>query len=147
VVIVDGRSLGKPRCRQEALEFLRLLRGRAHDVVTAVALVDTVSGRMESDAERTEVVMRAYGEQEMAEYADSGDGLDKAGGYAIQSATFRPVASIRGSHSNVVGLPVALVERLLAAFDTPDAGPLSRGSEPGPAAGPGGPTAPSGPPA
>jgi septum formation protein len=91
-------------------------------VVTGVAVIDTTTGRMAADVARTEVVMRSYDEAEMAAYVDSGDAQDKAGAYAIQSATFRPVARIRGSHGNVVGLPVTLVKRLLAELESLDGG-------------------------
>jgi len=119
IVILDGEVLGKPRDDEEARRFLRRLRGRAHDVVTAVAVVDAATGRMATGFERTRVWMRAYGDDEMEAYVRTGDPLDKAGAYAVQSADFRPVARLRGSRSNVIGLPMGLLARLLRQVEGP----------------------------
>jgi septum formation protein len=121
IVVLDGAILGKPADMAEARDHLQRLRGRQHLVGTAVAVVDAASGRTERDIEWTGVWLRHFRDDEMATYIASGDPLDKAGGYAIQHAGFRPVARIRGSETNVVGLPLGLVRDLLARF--PDAAP------------------------
>jgi septum formation protein len=120
IVIDDGEVLGKPADAAQALEFLRRLRGREHEVATAVAVLDAASGEVRTGIETTAVWMRDYSDEEMRRYVDSGDPLDKAGAYAIQSSAFRPVARIRGSRSNVIGLPLELTARLLAEFDKPE---------------------------
>lgn len=106
VVVLDGTVLGKPRDKDEALGMLRALRGRGHEVITGVALLNTENGRAYVAAVTTKVWMRDYSEKEMAAYVASGDPYDKAGGYAIQNTLLRPVRRIEGCYFNVVGLPL-----------------------------------------
>jgi MAF protein len=108
-----GEILGKPADEAQAAEMLRRLRGRVHQVYTAIALLRVKDRALLSDWCRTDVRMRAYSEAEIADYVASGDPLDKAGGYAIQSGTFDPVEEIQGCYANVVGLPLCLLARLL----------------------------------
>ncbi len=110
VVVLDGQILGKPRDPAEALAMMAGLRGRAHDVVTGVALA--CGERLEwLGSVRTEVVMRAYAAEEAAAWVESASGMDKAGGYAIQDDTFQPVERIVGCYPNVVGLPLCAASR------------------------------------
>lgn len=113
IVVLDGRSLGKPAHADEARQMLRALRGRAHTVVTGVAVV--APGREHTAHATTSVVMRCYSDAEIETYIASGDPFDKAGAYAIQHREFRPAARIEGCYCNVVGLPLWTVRRLLAA--------------------------------
>ncbi|NVJ06661.1 septum formation inhibitor Maf [Myxococcus sp. AM001] len=111
-VALGAELLGKPRDAEEAQAMLARLSGRTHDVYTGVAL----AGRHEEAlVVRTRVTFRALSAGEMAWYAHSGEPLDKAGAYAIQGRGGFLVASVEGSTSNVVGLPlgetVALLER------------------------------------
>jgi septum formation protein len=110
-VVVDGMILGKPADDREAAEMLKRLSGRAHEVLTGVSLRrrDRESGRVE----RTRVWMAPLSPDEVVWYVASGDGRDKAGGYAIQGLASRFIERIDGSYSNVVGLPVALVHELI----------------------------------
>lgn len=120
VVGPDGRSLGKPASAAEATAMLDLLRGRTHQVITAQTVRrgdDAVSDRMS-----TLVTMRAYTAAEVAAYLATGDPYDKAGAYAIQHPTFRPVAALNGCYLNVVGLAACRTVRLLR--DTGYPGPL-----------------------
>ncbi len=112
-VLLEGRSLPKPRDAAEAVEILRMLRGREHVVATGVALAGSDPERMVSATAATRVLMRAYGEDEVAAYVATGDPLDKAGAYSIQHPDFHPVARILGCHLGVIGLPVCLVGALL----------------------------------
>jgi septum formation protein len=112
VVEIDGQSLGKPRNAAEAIEMLRRLRGRGHWVNTALALVSSQKAAWSRMA-TTEVWMRSYTDAEIEEYVTSGDPFDKAGSYAIQHPTFRPVERIAGCFLNVVGLPLPAVVDLL----------------------------------
>lgn len=114
--------LGKPRDAAEAHAMLRRLRGRRHDVVTGVAVVDMASGRCAAASATTAVWMRRYGDDEVSAYIASGDPFDKAGGYAIQHAGFHPVAALVGSEANVIGLPLGLVRQLLRRMGAPVAG-------------------------
>ena len=115
-VVRDGAILGKPRDEEDAKRLLRLLRDRAHHVVTGVAVMDAATGRVERGAARTEVRMRAYGDDEIAAYVATGEPLDKAGGYGIQARGGALVAAIAGCFNNVVGLPLCEVAELLRRF-------------------------------
>src|SRR3989442_6779545 len=86
--------------------MLRRLRGRAHQVITGVAVVDARSRRAASTAAVSEVLMRSYPNSVVDAYVVSGEPFDKAGGYAIQEAGAQLVAGLVGSHSNIVGLPL-----------------------------------------
>ncbi len=108
--------LGKPADEAEAEAMLRRLRGRVHQVYTAVVVLRPSDGKMLSDVCITEVPMRNYSDGEILAYVASGDPLDKAGAYAIQHAGFRPVENLNGCYANVMGLPVCHLARLLPAF-------------------------------
>lgn len=105
-VAADGQALGKPSDADDALRMLRLLRGRAHQVYTGVALVETPGGRTQSWATESQVWMRSYDEADIQAYIATGDPFDKAGAYAIQHPVFRPVARVEGCYANVMGLPL-----------------------------------------
>lgn len=113
VVVVDSRILGKPAGRQGAEDMIRSLSGRTHEVLTGVCV--RRAGHTAGHVERTSVRMAHLDDQEIAWYVASGEPEDKAGAYAIQGLASRFVEEIRGSYSNVVGLPVAAVYRLLLA--------------------------------
>jgi septum formation protein len=112
-VILDGDMLSKPRDPAEAVRMLRLLRGRAHQVATGVAVYDRQKDVLESAHLTTDVWMRPYSDEEIARYVATGDPLDKAGAYAVQHELFRPVERVEGCYLSVVGLPLCLVNRLL----------------------------------
>jgi nucleoside triphosphate pyrophosphatase len=113
-VLVDGDVLGKPTSDDEAEDMLRRLSGRRHEVATGVSLR---SGAHEvGRVERTAVWFSPMTSEDISWYVASGEGRDKAGGYAIQGLASRFVARIDGSYSNVVGLPVAAVQELLRAL-------------------------------
>lgn len=113
VVVVDGKIMGKPKDRSECASYIRQLSGRKHSVITSVCLWDLDSGRVVVDHDSTEVSFKNLSEAEIEDYAASGDGLDKAGGYGIQGAAGAFVTKVEGAMDTVVGLPVALVERML----------------------------------
>jgi len=103
-VELEGQALGKPADREEARRMLRRLRGRMHRVHTALALRQ--GEEVEVQVVTTRVWMRAYGEEELADYLASGQAQDKAGAYGIQDEPFSPVERIEGCYMNVVGLPL-----------------------------------------
>ena len=121
VVAVDDRILGKPADTADALGLLRQLAGRSHCVWTGVALCAPDGARFGASVS-TRVSFRALDDRELRRYAESGEGLDKAGAYALQGEGRRLVAGIEGSESNVIGLPVAETLALLAraGFPAPD---------------------------
>lgn len=110
-VVVDARILGKPADRAEAAAMLLSLAGRSHTVMTGVAVCTGQQTR--SLCVATEVRFRGIEPWEAEAYADTGEGLDKAGGYGIQGIGGIFVESICGSYSAVVGLPLAETEQLL----------------------------------
>jgi nucleoside triphosphate pyrophosphatase len=112
-VLLEGRSLAKPRDAVEATAMLRELRGREHTVATGLALVDPVRGALLSTTSATRVRMRDYSDAEIAAYVATGDPLDKAGSYSIQHPNFQPVEWLAGCHLGVIGLPVCLVWPLI----------------------------------
>jgi septum formation protein len=137
---VDGTILNKPVDEADAVRMLRMLSSRVHQVITGVCLVQPMRGvpmstsshsvhrsapdvpyRKLSEArqeffigsETTSVTMSEMSEQEIHEYVATGEPMDKAGAYAIQGRASRWIPRIEGDYSNVVGLPVALVYRML----------------------------------
>lgn len=113
VVCLDGQILGKPDDRRENEQYLRRLSGRTHTVITAICLLDVDSGRTACDHATSWITFRTLSDEEIAKYVASDDGLDKAGGYGIQGEAGAFVSEVEGPHDNIVGLPIALVERLL----------------------------------
>jgi len=116
-VVIGSEILGKPRDVEDAARMLRLLSGRTHEVMTGVCLVNT--GRRVSHVEISDVTFARLTEDQIAWYVSSGEGRDKAGGYAIQGLASRFIPRIEGSYSNVVGLPIALVDDLIHRLTTP----------------------------
>lgn len=116
IVECGGRLLGKPKDRDEAHRFLRLLSGRSHLVVTGLALVQAGDARTEIGHEVTEIRMRALTDAEIDDYVQTGEPFDKAGGYAIQGAAETFIEGIKGSFTNVVGLPLGRLRTLLLRF-------------------------------
>lgn len=112
VVGVGDKILGKPRNAQEALEFLRLLSGKTHRVVTGLALYETGLGRLWSGAEVTLVTFRPLSDPEIQTYIQTGEPMDKAGAYGIQGQAAKFVSETIGSYSNVVGLPIELLKKV-----------------------------------
>lgn len=116
LVSVDGQALGKPRDAGEARRMLHLLSGRAHDVFTGVCLACRLHQYEEARAVRTVVRFRALSEEEIFRYVQSGDPMDKAGAYGIQSGAAGFVESITGSYENVIGLPVQALDEMLQNY-------------------------------
>jgi septum formation protein len=140
VVLVDGQILGKPRDPADAARMLQLLSGRKHEVITGVCITrgrmpqglkpvanssscgtaEAVPFHGASDepstdvrSETTLVAMDALSDDDIRSYIASGEPMDKAGAYAIQGIASRWISRIEGDYFNVVGLPVALVHRML----------------------------------
>jgi len=112
--VADGPAiLGKPVDADDARAMLKQLRGRTHQVYTALTLIEVGTGRSVTDVAVTDVPMRNYSDEEIEAYIASGDPFDKAGGYAIQNAAFHPVNALSGCYSNVVGLPMCRLVRAL----------------------------------
>jgi septum formation protein len=123
IVVVDGQILGKPSNPADAERMLRLLSGRTHKVTTGVCVMGPKTGTNspatktetlgETRSETTLVTMSALSEEEIRAYIATGEPMDKAGAYAIQGIASRWIPRIEGDYSNVVGLPIAVVYRML----------------------------------
>ena len=111
VVVVDQTILEKPADAADAARMLRLLSGRSHVVITGVCLAGV--GFVDIRSETTFVTMESLSEDDISSYVATGEPMDKAGGYAIQGVASRWITRIEGDYFNVVGLPVALVYRML----------------------------------
>lgn len=112
--VADGESiLGKPGGAQEAVDMLRRLRGRCHQVYTAICVLKDNANHPLVDVCVSPVTMREYSEAEIEAYVSSGDPLDKAGAYAIQHEGFHPVRDFRHCFANVMGLPLCHLARVL----------------------------------
>ena len=114
IVVVDRQILGKPTNQESAVTMLHRLSGRAHDVLTAVAISD---GERKSVAvSRTVVTFRDLSDAEINAYWATGEPRDKAGGYGIQGLGAVFIETIHGSYSGVMGLPLFETASLLNAF-------------------------------
>jgi len=107
LVVCDGAVLGKPGDPREAGRMLRLLSGRTHQVVTGVCLAR--GGVVRSGLERTEVAFASMTDDEIAWYVATGEPMDKAGAYHVDGRGALFVSAVKGSPSNVAGLPVRLM--------------------------------------
>ena len=136
VVVIDEMILGKPGDREDAKRMLRMLSGRAHDVLTAVTLLsgaDPLGPRgepgkapqVDKRIDLTTVEFAPLTGDEIDWYVATGEPDDKAGAYAIQGYASRFITRIDGSYSNVVGLPVALVYEMINSLEREDARNLS----------------------
>jgi septum formation protein len=105
-VVVDGKLLGKPSSPREAARMLRLLSGRSHRVVSALALARLRDRFLRSAVSTTRVFFQKLTADEIRWYVASGEPMDKAGAYAIQGLGGLLVTRIEGSFSNVVGFPL-----------------------------------------
>lgn len=114
IVLISGEIMGKPRDSKDAVRMLRLLSGREHEVLTGIAIVANRGNAVE--VARTRVWVNPLTDTEIEDYVATGEPLDKAGAYAIQGLGSRFIDRIQGSYSNVVGLPVSLVYRLLKGY-------------------------------
>jgi septum formation protein len=124
VVVIDDQILGKPRDGADAARMLTLLSGRSHQVITGVCLIGPLPASENPEAppigwfedvrsETTHVRMAEIPEQDVDFYVSTREPMDKAGAYAIQGIASRWVVRIEGDYTNVVGLPVPLVHRML----------------------------------
>lgn len=112
VVGLGSRIFGKPQTRDQAIDMFKALCGNTHEVVTAVCL--RVGGKFFEKSEKTSVTFDTFDPQLVYNYVDSGAPYDKAGGYNIDDAELRPlIIGVDGDYDNVVGLPVALTEKLI----------------------------------
>ena len=116
IVVIDSQMLNKPESATDAARMLRLLSGHTHKVITGVCLVgrkESVPSFVDVRIETTKVSMSEISDREIQDYISTGEPMDKAGAYAIQGIASRWITRIEGDYCNVVGLPIALVYRML----------------------------------
>lgn len=113
LVAVDDEPLGKPRDEAEAFRMLARLRDRWHQVYTGVCVIDAAGG-VHRGVDTTDVRFGPMTDEEILRYIRTGEPMDKAGAYALQGVAGLWIEEIRGSSSNVIGLPLTLTRRLLA---------------------------------
>jgi septum formation protein len=116
-VVLGAELFGKPTTAGEAVEMLRRLSGRTHQVYTGVALAG--GDRVESALDVSDVTFRSLADSGIADYVATGEPMDKAGAYAIQGRGAALIEGIRGDFFGVMGLPVRLVLDLLERFGQP----------------------------
>ena len=119
IVVIEEKILGKPCDDDDARQMLRMLRGRWHQVLTGIALIDGKTSQSRVAHEMTDVKFAAMSEDEINWYVATGEPMDKAGAYAIQGIGARFIEGIKGDYFNVVGLPVRLLYKLVGAIARP----------------------------
>lgn len=107
IVVIDGKILGKPKNEIEAYDMLKLLSNKIHRVYSGIAIINTANNIMKSEAVFTEVKFSELSHEDIINYINSKEPLDKAGSYAIQGKCAAYIKGICGDYYNVVGLPVA----------------------------------------
>jgi septum formation protein len=118
VVALDSKVLGKPRDMDEAFQMMRSLQGQTHRVLTGVCLIHLRSHKQKIFSEQTIVTFRPLTDQQISDYYKVVNPLDKAGAYAIQEKGEQIVAHVKGSFTNVVGLPMERLEAELTEFES-----------------------------
>lgn len=109
VVVSDGKILGKPSSKEEAIEMLQGLQGRAHEVYTGVTIMirEGKENTKKTFHEKTKVVFYPMSDEEIRSYVNTKEPMDKAGAYGIQGKSAIFIKEINGDYNNVVGLPLA----------------------------------------
>jgi septum formation protein len=113
IVYINGTILGKPKSREEAMEMLRRLSGQEHWVLTGFSVCHLGKGKGDKEAVETAVKVKGLTPVEMEWYVQTEEPFGKAGGYAIQGIGSFMIESIRGSYTNVVGLPLCELIQML----------------------------------
>ena len=113
IVWFDNKQLEKPTSHENAHELLKMLSGRTHYVTSGLAIVCLNDGVELVDADTTEVAFKPYDEKVISEYVATGDPMDKAGGYGIQSGGDVLVERINGETDTIVGFPTKLLAQML----------------------------------
>jgi septum formation protein len=113
IVVLDGEILGKPKDKEDAFRILKKLSGKEHKVYTGITLLDEKSGKIVNGYQLTRVKFNQLKDEEIKEYIETGEPLDKAGAYGIQGMGNFLVEKIEGDLDNVIGLPLRKLKELL----------------------------------
>jgi septum formation protein len=111
--VIDGRVIGKPENAAQAREMLKMLSGKSHRVISGIAVIDTASQFVDTQAVATTVYFKELNNAEIDRYVATGEPLDKAGAYAVQGLGALLVERIEGDYYNVVGLPLFALAGML----------------------------------
>jgi len=117
VVAAENQIFGKPEDRNHAASIIAALAGTSHVVISGIAIIDAHTGRRQIAHDSTTIVMRELSEQEIETYLDTGAWEGKAGAYGIQDYGDAFVTEMRGSFTNVVGMPMELLLSMLRKWD------------------------------
>ena len=117
VVVIDDKVLGKPENEQDAFNMLKLLSGKTHQVISAIAVVDSETEKALIDHVVSDVAFREISDSEIKNYIKTGEPMDKAGAYAIQGYASIFVRSICGCYNNIVGISTFKLAEMLKEFD------------------------------
>lgn len=113
IVVLDGKILGKPKDKESAICMLKKLKGKTHQVFTGLVVWETPENRYFTRVVKSLVKMRDYSMEEIVNYVETGEPMDKAGAYGIQGKGAVLIEKIEGDYYNIVGLPLAPLYLLL----------------------------------
>lgn len=116
-VLFEGEVLGKPKNKQDAFEMLKRMSGQTHIVYTGVSVIDTLNNKTETFFEETKVTFYDVTDEEINNYIETGDPMDKAGAYGVQGLGAFLVKKVEGDYFTVVGLPIAHLLQVLKNFN------------------------------
>jgi len=116
VVIINNKILGKPKNKKDAFNMLKTLSENTHKVVSAIAVIDTETGKTLKSSVVSDVIFKKLSDEEINAYIETGEPMDKAGAYAIQGLGVMFVKSINGCYSNIVGISVFKLTEMLKEF-------------------------------
>ncbi|HKY73753.1 MAG TPA: nucleoside triphosphate pyrophosphatase [Patescibacteria group bacterium] len=119
MVFLLNKVYGKPKNLEDARAMIRELRGNTHTVVTAVVMIDGITGEKRAEIVKSEVTFFEFGDQELESYIATSEPYDKAGGYALQGYAKRFVREVKGSAMNIVGFPILTVRDMLEELGVP----------------------------
>ena len=117
IVVLQGQILGKPINEEDAFRILKQLQGKPHLVYSGIALIDSKTGRSQTNHQVTKVFMSSLTDEEILSYIQTKEPMDKAGAYGIQGIGAIFIEKIEGDYFNVVGLPLSLLNSFLKSFD------------------------------
>ncbi|OGI00038.1 MAG: septum formation protein Maf [Candidatus Melainabacteria bacterium GWF2_32_7] len=117
VVVIDNKILGKPKDKQDAFNMLKMLSGNTHEVISAIAITDTETGKTLANSVTSKVTFKELSNSEINNYIATGEPMDKAGAYAIQGIASIFIKSISGCYTNIVGISTYKLVEMLKEFE------------------------------
>lgn len=117
VVVIDEIILGKPKDSQDAFNMLKMLSGKTHKVITGVCMIDVISNKYLLQHDISHIKFRDISDNEIDAYIKTQEPFGKAGSYAVQGMSAIFVEKIEGSYTNIVGLPLYIIDNMLKQFD------------------------------